>query len=136
MALQITCDMPSGTQPELAAAAAGGTPRSVSVWLLDKRALHDPTRPIDNRPMIALLEADCKQTTRLRHPGIVSAIETVEETRTHLVWVTEEVNGSLMSWMQGATKAVRTCSQSFSGLQYCTCNQLQGHAQADRTSSH
>jgi SCY1-like protein 2 len=82
----------------------------VSVWLLDKRQLHDPSRPVDIRPIIALLEAECKQTSRLRHPGIVSVIEPMEETRTHLMWVTEEVSGSLMSWVSGCSKVWRTAS--------------------------
>ena len=81
------------------AATSSTAPRAVSVWILDKRALHDPDRPVDNRPIIAQLEQEAKQTLKLRHPGIVRVIEPLEETRTHLFWVTEEVQGSLMSWM-------------------------------------
>ena len=77
------------------------------MWFLDKRQLHDPSRPVDIRPIIALLEGECKQTSRLRHPGIVSVIQPMEETRTHLIWVTEEVTGSLMSWVAGGSKVHR-----------------------------
>lgn len=66
---------------------------------MDKRALHDPDRPVDTRPIIAQLEQEAKQTLKLRHPGVVRVVEPLEETRTHLFWVTEEVQGSLLSWM-------------------------------------
>ena len=97
----------SSPQRKLAVTTAGG-PKEVSVWFLDKRQLHDPSRPVDIRPIIALLEGECKQTSRLRHPGIVSVIQPMDETRTHLIWVTEEVTGSLMSWVAGGSK-VRCC---------------------------
>ena len=89
------------TPCEGVAGGAAGSPKAVSVWLLDKRTLTDPIRTVDLKPTVSLLEADAKQTTKLRHPGIVSVIEPVEETRTHLVWVTEEVLGSLGSWLHG-----------------------------------
>jgi hypothetical protein len=82
---------------------APGTPKAVSVWLLDKRTLNDPNRTVDLKPTMALLEGDARQTSRLRHPGIVSVIETLEESRTHLTWVTEEVMGSLANWLHGGS---------------------------------
>jgi hypothetical protein len=89
------------------AGSAGVTPKAVSVWLLDKRILMDPNRTVDLKPILAILEADAKQTSRLRHPGIVSVIEPLEETKTQLIWVTEEVFGSISAWSQ-ALQAVRT----------------------------
>jgi hypothetical protein len=98
------------------AGSAGVTPKAVSVWLLDKRILLDPNRTVDLKPILAILEADAKQTSRLRHPGIVSVIEPLEETKSQLIWVTEEVFGSISAWSQ-ALQAVRT-----SRLNICWCS--------------
>ena len=87
------------------------------MWMLDKRAMHDPTRPVDVRPIVALMEADVKQTTRLRHPGVVSVIAAMEESKTHLMWVSEEVSGSLMSWMHAAATTVCPHSASVTAEQ-------------------
>lgn len=49
----------------------------------------------------ALLEADIRQTNLLKHPGVVRIVEPLEETRTQFLLVTEEVTGSLDSWLKG-----------------------------------
>jgi hypothetical protein len=96
------------------AGSAGVTPKAVSVWLLEKRSLVDPSRSLDLKPILSILEADAKQTSRLRHPGIVSVIEPLEETKTQLIWVTEEVFGSISLWSQGL-QPVRSTRQ------ICSC---------------
>jgi hypothetical protein len=40
----------------------------------------------------------------LKHPGIVRILEPLEETRTQFLLVTEEVLGSLQSWLQGTCR--------------------------------
>lgn len=58
-------------------------------------------RSATSKTASALLEADIRQTNLLKHPGVVRMLEPLEETRTQFLLVTEEVIGSLDSWLKG-----------------------------------
>lgn len=68
-----------------------------------------------------VLEADIRQTNLLKHPGVVRILEPLEETRTQYLLVTEEVIGSLDSWLQGRCRLqVEVCF--YAGNNICMWN--------------
>jgi hypothetical protein len=80
---------------------SGGTP---TVAQVRSSANRDWQCRSNTKTATALLEADIRQTNLLKHPGVVRIIEPLEETRTQYVLVTEEVIGSLDSWLKGSCR--------------------------------
>ncbi|KAK9813184.1 hypothetical protein WJX72_010231 [[Myrmecia] bisecta] len=62
---------------------------SVSVWILEKRALGEDQRT--QNACLELFRKEAASLVKLKHPGVVKVLEPFEETRTQLILVTEAV---------------------------------------------
>eukprot|EP00899_Mesostigma_viride_P000779 jgi/Mesvir1/10701/Mv13789-RA.1 len=79
-----------------------GLPASVSVWVLDKKAVTDKLRKDEAEEFLELCRKDWQAVQRVRHPGIIRVIEPFDETRGSMAVATEPVAASLANVL-GAT---------------------------------
>ncbi|KAJ2761994.1 Protein kinase domain-containing protein ppk32, partial [Coemansia sp. BCRC 34490] len=85
-----------------AGAVGGGgvTQQAVTVWVFEKRYFDQGiNRQLfterEQSLVIERLRKEAAQLARLRHPSVLQVVEALEETRTSLMFVTEQVVGSL-----------------------------------------
>ncbi|KAJ2512902.1 Protein kinase domain-containing protein ppk32, partial [Coemansia sp. RSA 2049] len=84
-----------------AGAGGGGvTQQAVTVWVFEKRYFDQGiNRQLfterEQSLVIERLRKEAAQLARLRHPSVLQVVEALEETRTSLMFVTEQVVGSL-----------------------------------------
>ncbi|KAI9506464.1 kinase-like domain-containing protein [Coemansia spiralis] len=77
-----------------------GTGLVVTVWVFEKRYFEQGiNRQLvserEQQLIIGRLKAEASQLARLRHPSVLQVVEPMEETRTSLMFVTEQVIASL-----------------------------------------
>jgi hypothetical protein len=66
-----------------------------------------------------------RQANLLKHPGVVRILEPLEETRNQFILVTEEVVGSLDSWLAGRCRLQTEVRRPQQSAPHSMCD---GHA--------
>jgi len=81
------------------------THQKVSIFYYEKST----QTPKNNSQIVNLLKRECQLLTQIRHPLFLKVVEPLQETSTHLLFITEETLGSLNSLFTGQVTTTAAC---------------------------
>jgi SCY1-like protein 2 len=76
--------------------------QDVSVWVIEKKAL-DKYSKDEKEEIINVLKKEANSLIKYKHPGILSIVEPLLEDKQTLAFVTEPIQHSIASWVEGGS---------------------------------